>query len=47
MIYNRYKIMKEIIFEFDDSESYPDMTKRAVQFLKRETPKDNRIFLLQ
>lgn len=39
--------MKEIIFEFDDSESYSDMTKRAVQFLKRETPKDNRIFLLQ
>lgn len=42
----RYKIMKEIIFEYDDTESYPNMTKRAVQFLKRETPKDNRIFLL-
>lgn len=39
--------MKEIIFEYDDTESYPNMTKRAVQFLKRETPKDNRIFLLQ
>lgn len=39
--------MKEIIFEHDDTESYPNMTKRAVQFLKRETPKDNRIFLLQ
>ena len=39
--------MKEIIFEYDDNESYDDMTKRAVHFLKTQTPKDNRIFLLQ
>ncbi|XP_062581711.1 glutamate receptor ionotropic, NMDA 2B-like isoform X2 [Saccostrea cucullata] len=42
----RFKIMKEIIFEYDDKDSYDVMTKKAVHFFRTQNPKDSRIFLL-
>ncbi|XP_061181697.1 glutamate receptor ionotropic, NMDA 2B-like isoform X2 [Saccostrea echinata] len=42
----RFKIMKEIIFEYDDNDSYDVMTQKAVHFFRTQTPKDTRIFLL-